>query len=91
MSIYLIFMKYFYIINFITFIIFSLDKYYAKKQINRVPEQLLLFLNLIGGSFGALIGMVMFHHKTSKNIFNKLVPITALIYLCLLYYFLMII
>jgi uncharacterized membrane protein YsdA (DUF1294 family) len=32
-----------------------------------VPEIVLLGLALIGGTFGALLGMLVFRHKTGRN------------------------
>lgn len=54
------------IINTITFILFGLDKYKAKKGYYRIPELYLLTLSLIGGSLGACLAMHIFHHKTKK-------------------------
>ena len=51
----------------ITAIIFyGFDKMQAKRSGRRVPEVVLHALSLIGGSIGALLGMVVFHHKTRK-------------------------
>lgn len=60
--------------NFITFIIYGIDKYKAKKNLWRVPEKTLLLLAIFGGSIGALAAMGVFHHKTRKPKFYIGVP-----------------
>lgn len=60
---------YFLLLSFITFLTFGLDKYYAIKQKSRIRETTLLLLTLIGGTFGALLGMNLFHHKILKRPF----------------------
>lgn len=59
---------YLFIINFLSFIIFWIDKYLAKKKKNRIPENTLLLFSLLGGSLGSILSMLIFHHKTKKNI-----------------------
>lgn len=48
-------------INAITFLVYGIDKYKAKRGKWRVPESTLLWLALIGGSIGAYLGMRMWH------------------------------
>ena len=67
-------MKYFWyyliFINLFAFCTYGIDKWKAKKGAWRVPEKTLLILALIGGSAGAIAGMMCFRHKTEKrNIF----------------------
>lgn len=50
-------------INFITFIVYGIDKYKAKKSKWRIPEATLLLIAVIGGSIGAWTGMKVWHHK----------------------------
>ena len=54
------------IVNLIAFILYGVDKSYAKKNHRRIPEKTLLFWAWIGGSIGAFLGMRIFHHKTLK-------------------------
>ena len=61
------------IVNIIAFVLYGLDKYFAVRGKFRVPESRLIFIAFIGGAFGALLGMKLFHHKTLKAKF-KLVP-----------------
>lgn len=67
-------------INIISFILIFIDKQKAIYHKWRIPEQLLLFIATIGGCFGMLISMYLFHHKTKKLKF-KLVHLLTFIWL----------
>ena len=54
-------------VNLMTFLLFGLDKLLARKRQRRVPEATLLTLAFLGGSPGAMLGMVLFHHKTDAR------------------------
>ncbi len=56
-------------LNFINFLLFGYDKFQAKRGGWRIPEKVLLGLSLFGGGIGGLAGMLVFRHKTRKNIF----------------------
>ena len=62
-------------INFTTLVVYGLDKGRAKSGKWRIPERTLLLLALVGGSLGALAGMIMFRHKTRKPKFYISVPV----------------
>ena len=68
------------IMNFLTWVIYGLDTGRAKSGKWRIPERTLLILAAIGGSVGALIGMLMFRHKTRKAKFVILVPVLLVIH-----------
>lgn len=53
----------------ITFLTYGYDKLVAGTGATRVPERALLTLAFAGGTVGALLGMRLFHHKTSKESF----------------------
>lgn len=58
-------------INLFSFILFGVDKAKAKYGSKmRISEFMLLTFSLIGGSFGSIIAMKTFHHKTRKNSFK---------------------
>ena len=60
---------YFLFINILVFIFAGYDKYLARKNKRRIPENTLFFLQLIGGTRGLLTAMLLFRHKTSKTSF----------------------
>ena len=74
------------IINVVTFFIYGLDKSKARAGQWRIPEAQLIFLAVIGGSVGVLVGMKVFHHKTRKSKFKIGVP--AILIIQLIIYFL---
>lgn len=65
-------------LNLLTFIIYGADKFAAIKGKWRVKELHLLALAFIGGSFGALFGMLIFRHKIRKPHFVIGVPLFLL-------------
>lgn len=67
-------------VNALAFFLFGLDKLFAIRGRHRIRERLLLTVTIIGGAGGALLGMVIFHHKVSKPQFRYTVPILFLIY-----------
>jgi uncharacterized membrane protein YsdA (DUF1294 family) len=75
------------IINSITFIIFGLDKRKAVRHQRRIPENVLLTLTFLGGTIGAIAGMLFFRHKVSKKAFLMKLVIVMLIQGVLAYTF----
>ena len=64
-----ILLLYFLIISIILFILAGYDKYLARKNKRRIPENTLFFLEAVGGTIGLLFAMLLFRHKTSKTSF----------------------
>ena len=62
-------------INLLTFLLYGIDKWKAQHKKWRIPEDILLFLPIIGGSLGALLAMAIFHHKTRHRRFLIVVPL----------------
>lgn len=62
------------VLNIVTFIVYGVDKYKAKKGKWRISEATLLTLAALGGSIGAWIGMKIWHHKTQHLKFKHGVP-----------------
>lgn len=75
------------IINIVTFIIYGIDKYKAKKGKWRIPENSLIGLAIIGGSIGAYLGMRVWHHKTMHLKFKYGIPLIIVIQLIIIYMF----
>lgn len=75
------------IINIVTFIIYGIDKYKAKKGKWRIPENSLIGLAIIGGSIGAYLGMRIWHHKTMHLKFKYGIPLIIIIQLIAAYMF----
>lgn len=75
----------FYFLNVLTFFLFFRDKRQAVLGLRRIPEFWLLSLSTIGGSLGALIGMLMFRHKTLHQRFRVLIPIFLVIHSIILF------
>jgi uncharacterized membrane protein YsdA (DUF1294 family) len=79
-------LSYFLSISSITFFFYGFDKSRAGKNQGRVPEIILHGLALAGGTPGAFLGQLVFHHKTQKLKFRIifilifLLQIAALIY-----------
>lgn len=61
--------------NVLTFVVFGLDKWKARRGRWRVPEATLLGLAAVGGSVGAWLAMLLFRHKTQKKKFRYGVPV----------------
>ncbi|WP_326910591.1 DUF1294 domain-containing protein [Sedimentibacter sp. MB31-C6] len=53
-------------INVISFVLFYIDKWKAKKDRWRIKERTLHLTQFFGGSFGSIVAMFLFHHKTKK-------------------------
>ncbi|MBQ6682285.1 MAG: DUF1294 domain-containing protein [Prevotella sp.] len=63
------------VINVVTFFMFGIDKWKAKKSKWRIRETALLGLAVLGGSIGAWLGMKVWHHKTQHKKFRYGVPL----------------
>ena len=75
------------VINVVTFFMYGIDKWKAKKSKWRIRETALLGLAVLGGSIGAWLGMKFWHHKTQHKKFKYGVPAIIIIHLALIVYF----
>ena len=75
-------------INILTFLIFGIDKWKARRGKWRIPEGTLIWMSIAGGSIGALVGMYLFRHKTQKRKFNLGIPAILLAQAILAWFFL---
>ena len=76
------------IINIVTFLVYGIDKWKAKKSLWRVRENSLLMLAILGGSIGAWLGMKVWHHKTLHKKFRYGIPAIIIIQLAVIGYLL---
>ena len=71
-------------INVLTFLLYGIDKWKAKRARWRIPESVLLGMAAVGGSVGAWLGMRVWHHKTQHKKFRYGVPAILLAQIVLL-------
>lgn len=71
------------VLNLAAFGAFGLDKYKAIHKQYRIPIYLLFILAILGGSVGALAGMYLFRHKTTKLYFKLGIPLILALQLTL--------
>lgn len=63
--------------NLVVFFVYGLDKLFAKNGLRRIREKTLIILSYLFGAVGAMFGMIVFNHKTSKIKFRILVPVSV--------------
>ena len=71
----IILISYLVIINALGFILMLADKLKAKKNLWRIPEATLLWVAVLGGSLGSILGMNVFRHKTKHLKFALGLPL----------------
>lgn len=72
------------VMSALAFILFGWDKHLARHRLRRIPEAALLGCAVLGGSAGALAGMLLFHHKTRKPAFRLWIPLALLLHIAVL-------
>ena len=75
-------------VNIVTFFLYGIDKYKAKKGKWRVSEATLLLMAVIGGSIGAWAGMRIWYHKTMHKKFKYGIPVIIIFQVALAVYLL---
>ena len=74
-------------ISFVTFIVYAVDKWKAKRGVWRISEKALLLLSFFGGAAGGYLAMNLVRHKTKKwyfhfvNVVGLIWQVTLLAYL----------
>ncbi len=66
-------------INALSLLLMQQDKQRAREKKWRIPEAVLLFFPLMGGSLGAVTGMMLFRHKTKHPLFSIGLPVILFI------------
>ena len=75
------------IINIIGFLAMFIDKRKAQKSKWRIQEKTLLYITLLGGGIGSIVGMYTFRHKTQKYRFTIGFPVIIIIEIVFIIYF----
>ena len=73
-------------VNMVTFLAYGLDKWKARRNRWRIPEAVLLWMAVLGGSPAALVAMHLFHHKTLHKKFRYGVPTILFIHIIVAVY-----
>lgn len=63
------------VLNGIAFALYGIDKRKAIRHRYRISESMLIWAAVLGGSAGAFLGMMVFHHKTKKRKFRYGIPV----------------
>ena len=71
--------------NIVVMFIFGTDKIKAKRGGSRISERALLMCSFLLGGCGAMFGMVLFNHKTSKMKFRIFAPLAAILGITAIY------
>jgi uncharacterized membrane protein YsdA (DUF1294 family) len=59
------------VLQILPFLIYGIDKLFAKYGIFRIPEKALLATTFIFGILGSIAAMMIFKHKTRKTSFRR--------------------
>ncbi|GAB6170463.1 DUF1294 domain-containing protein [Clostridium carnis] len=86
---YKLFIIYLIFINLFSLLLMYVDKQKAIKHKWRIKESTLMFISILGGSLGSLLGMNLFRHKTKHIKFSLGIPIIILIQVSLFIYFIL--
>ncbi len=62
------------VMNVVTFFMYGVDKWKAKRSKWRVSEAVLILMAVLGGSVGAWLGMKAWRHKTQHKKFRYGLP-----------------
>ena len=73
-------------VSLVTFLFYGFDKQRAKNEKGRIPEAVLHILTLIGGTPGALIGQIVFRHKTKKWRFQMVLVVIVILQMAAIWY-----
>ena len=74
------------VINIIGFFAMGIDKWKAKNNAWRIPENTLFAITALGGGIGTIAGMYTFRHKTKKTKFIIGLPAILILEIILIVY-----
>ena len=72
-------MKYIILWNVFVFLVYGADKIKSIKGGFRISEKFLIFCTVFAGGIGAILGMIIFRHKTRKRKFRLMAIVGAVI------------
>lgn len=72
------------LINIVGFALMGIDKERAKKRKWRIKEKNLFLVAFIGGSFGSILGMHFFRHKTKHMKFLIGMPLILVLHVIII-------
>jgi uncharacterized membrane protein YsdA (DUF1294 family) len=67
------------VLQILPFLIYGIDKLFAKLGIFRIPEKVLLATTFIFGILGSIAAMMIFKHKAKKTSFQHNFTVIALL------------
>jgi uncharacterized membrane protein YsdA (DUF1294 family) len=67
------------VLNAGSLVLMGFDKLSAEAKSERVPEMWFFLISLAGGFIGVVLGMLAFHHKTSKRSFQLKIGVAAIL------------
>ena len=74
------------VINIIGFFAMGIDKWKAKNNAWRIPENTLFVITALGGGIGTIAGMYTFRHKTKKARFTLGLPAILILEIAFIIY-----
>lgn len=77
------------IMNATGFLVMTIDKLYARKNMRRIPERTLLGMAAVGGSVGVWLAMYTVRHKTKHLKFVVGIPVILILQAGFVLYFLL--
>lgn len=72
--------------NIFVMALYGIDKLNAKLKNNRICETGLISFAFLFGAFGAVLGVFLFNHKTSKKKFKILLPLALFFNLIIIFF-----
>ena len=81
-----VFLIYLAVVNVAAALLCGLDKTFARNHAQRISENTLFLISLIGGSFAMYLAMRILHHKTHHKSFMIGLPLIMIAQIALLYW-----
>ena len=79
----------YFLVNLCMFYMMYRDKRLAKNHRWRISEKALIMGAIAFGGLGMLVGMKVFHHKTNHTKFKLIAPLTTVIQIGILLYYIL--